>query len=35
MEPVWLVAVHVLYLVALGLFGIGWARRNYARRMAA
>jgi lipooligosaccharide transport system permease protein len=35
MEPVWLIAVHVLYLVALGLFGIGWARRNYARRMGA
>ncbi|WP_229232112.1 ABC transporter permease [Sinomonas cyclohexanicum] len=32
-EPAWLVAVHVLYLVALGMVGIWWARRNYTKRM--
>lgn len=32
-EPAWLVAVHVLYLAALGAAGIWWARRNYAKRM--
>jgi lipooligosaccharide transport system permease protein len=32
-EPGWLVAVHVLYLGALGAVGIWWARRNYAKRM--
>lgn len=32
-EPAWLMAVHVLYLAALGAVGIWWARRNYARRM--
>ncbi|MCH6471264.1 ABC transporter permease [Sinomonas terrae] len=34
-EPLWLVAVHVLYLAALGVAGMIWARRNYARRMDA
>jgi lipooligosaccharide transport system permease protein len=32
-EPGWLVAVHVLYLGALGAVGIWWARRNYTKRM--
>ncbi|GAB3280973.1 ABC transporter permease [Sinomonas notoginsengisoli] len=32
-EPAWLVVVHVLYLVALGAFGVWWAQRNYVRRM--
>ncbi|GHG49019.1 transport permease protein [Sinomonas cellulolyticus] len=34
-EPGWLIALHVLYLVALGAAGIWWARRNYAKRMGA
>lgn len=34
-EPGWLVAVHVVYLLALGGAGIAWARRNYTRRMGA
>ncbi|WP_415855087.1 ABC transporter permease [Sinomonas sp. G460-2] len=34
-EPGWLVAVHVLYLAALGVGGIVWARRNYTKRMSA
>ncbi|MCK0113563.1 ABC transporter permease [Ornithinimicrobium sp. F0845] len=34
-EPAWLTVVHVLFLLALTVVGVLWARRSYTRRMGS